>query len=72
MNYGEEIAYKKGYFKALLDTKGWIDANEDTLHHFKYYTKKKFPLLLEAFLVNREELMKYGVDAEMTLRETKK
>lgn len=64
--------FQNGYFQALLDVKNWFDTHSDSLKLFKMYNSKKIPLILQAFIDNREQMMLEGDTIELTIKDGKK
>lgn len=64
--------FRSGYFQALLDVKNWFDTHSDSLKFLKMYNNKKIPLILQAFIDNRERMMVEGDTIELTIKDGKK
>ena len=60
-------SYRSGYFKALLDVKNYFDSHSNVLKRLRMYSSKKIPLLLQAFIDNRERMILEGDDVEIKL-----
>ena len=64
-------SYTGGYKKALLDVVNWFSAHSEALKHYRLYSSKNIPKLLNALLENWEELMLTG-DCQLTWNDKKK
>lgn len=63
---GAELSVK-GYIKALIDVKNYVDSHSHEMKHYKLYNSKKLPMLLQAFIDNADEMIAMGDMIELTL-----
>lgn len=61
--------YRQGYTKALIDVVHFFEIYMDSLSHFKMINKKRLPGVLKLLLDNREEMMKWGGDIKVILKD---
>ncbi len=61
--------YRQGYTKALIDVVHFFEIYMDSLSYFKMINKKRLPGVLKLLLDNREEMMKWGGDIKVILKD---
>lgn len=61
--------YRQGYTKALIDVVHFFEVYIDSLSYFKMINKKRLPGVLKLLLDNREEMMKWGGDIKVILKD---
>ena len=64
--------FRRGYFQALLDVKNYFDNHSESLKIHKMYNSKKIPILLQAFIDNREKMMLEGDMVEIIIKPDEK
>lgn len=61
--------YRQGYTKALIDVVHFFEVYIDGLSFFKMINKKRLPDILKLLLDNREEMMKWGGEIKVILKD---
>lgn len=61
--------YRQGYTKALIDVVHFFEVYIDGLSFFKMLNKKRLPDILKLLLDNREEMMKWGGEIKVILKD---
>jgi hypothetical protein len=66
-NYYLDVAYRKGYFKVLLDINNFFDKYIGTIKDFRLNNSKGIKQVLKAILDGRAFMIEYGENAEFTI-----
>jgi hypothetical protein len=66
-DYYLDVAYRKGYFKALLDINNFFAKNTCTLKDFRLNNSKGIKQVLKALLDGRDFMIEYGENVDFTL-----
>ncbi len=61
--------YQQGYTKALIDVVHFFEVYIDDLSFRKMINKKHLPGILKLLLDNREEMMKWGGEIKVILKD---
>ena len=61
--------YRQGYTKALIDVVHFFEFYIDSLSFYKMINKKRLPDILKLLLDNREEMMKWGGEIKVILKD---
>lgn len=61
--------YQQGYTKALIDVVHFFEVYIDGLSFHKMINKKHLPGILKLLLDNREEMMKWGGEIKVILKD---
>lgn len=66
-DYSFDTNYRKGYFKALLDTNNFFEEYSQTIKDFRLNNINGLKKILKALLDGREYMMKYGYHVDFTI-----
>jgi hypothetical protein len=67
-----DTGYSKGYFKALLDLRTWLDEHSESVQTFRLNNYADLKLIVQYFLDHHREAQMYGGYLEVHLPKSKK
>jgi hypothetical protein len=67
IDYYTDVVYRKGYFKAVVDIRNFLDRYEGTIKMFRLGNSKGLKMLSKALLDGRDVLRERGDAADLCI-----